>query len=85
VNRLFRLVPTAVTPAMMATAIREAIRPYSIAVAPLSSFKNFFGDGNHSNLSLFEMSGFTTNPHHPIIKARLVLKLRYLFKGLNFF
>jgi hypothetical protein len=29
------LVPTAVTPLMMATAIWAAIRPYSMAVAPL--------------------------------------------------
>ena len=31
-----RLVPTAVTPVMITTAIRAAIRPYSMAVAPRS-------------------------------------------------
>ena len=31
------LVPTAVTPVMMTTAMRAAIRPYSMAVAPDSS------------------------------------------------
>jgi hypothetical protein len=33
------LVPTAVTPVMMTTAIRAAIRPYSMAVAPDSFFR----------------------------------------------
>ena len=37
-NLLLRLVPTAVTAPMMTTAIRAAIRPYSMAVAPDSSF-----------------------------------------------
>jgi len=32
-----RLLPTAVKPAIAATAIRAAIKPYSIAVAPFSS------------------------------------------------
>ena len=35
------LVPTAVTPVMMTTEIRAAIKPYSIAIAPASSRKNF--------------------------------------------
>src|SRR6188768_3524812 len=34
------LVPSARAPPMMATAIRAAIKPYSMAVAPDSSFKN---------------------------------------------
>src|SRR5437773_2165405 len=34
-----RLVPTAVTPPMITTAIRAAIRPYSMAVAPDSSLQ----------------------------------------------
>src|ERR1043165_605099 len=36
-----RLVPTAVTPVMITTAIRAAIRPYSMAVAPDSSLQKF--------------------------------------------
>jgi hypothetical protein len=35
------LMPTAVTPLMMATAIRAAIRPYSMAVAPAWLRTNF--------------------------------------------
>ena len=35
-----RLVPTAVTAVIMTTAIRAAINPYSIAVAPHSSMAN---------------------------------------------
>jgi hypothetical protein len=38
-NVLDRLVPTAVTPVMMTTAIKAAIRPYSMAVAPDSFFR----------------------------------------------
>src|SRR5688572_30800549 len=37
-----RLPPRADTPAMMATPTRAAIRPYSIAVAPCSSFRKRF-------------------------------------------
>ncbi|KWF76747.1 hypothetical protein WL93_27190 [Burkholderia diffusa] len=36
---LLRLDPTDEAPAMMATAIRPAIRPYSIAVTPSSSLR----------------------------------------------
>ena len=36
-----RLLPTAVNAPIAATAIKAAIKPYSIAVAPLSSFKSF--------------------------------------------
>lgn len=39
VKVLLRLVPTDEAPAMMATAIRPAIRPYSIAVTPSSSLR----------------------------------------------
>jgi hypothetical protein len=35
-------VPTAVTAVMITTAMSAAIRPYSIAVAPASSVKNFW-------------------------------------------
>ena len=38
---LLRLVPTNWKAAMAATAISAAIRPYSIAVAPLSSLRSF--------------------------------------------
>jgi hypothetical protein len=41
VNWLFRLVPRPLTTAMIASAIPAAIKPYSIAVAPDSSDKNF--------------------------------------------
>jgi hypothetical protein len=41
VNCVFKLVPSPFTTAMIASAIPAAIRPYSIAVAPLSSDKNF--------------------------------------------
>src|SRR6185295_3488864 len=37
VNVVDRLVPTAVTAVMMTTAIKAAIKPYSMAVAPPSS------------------------------------------------
>src|SRR5262249_46405564 len=37
VNAVFRLLPMAVTAVMMTTAIRAAMRPYSIAAAPDSS------------------------------------------------
>jgi hypothetical protein len=38
-NVVFKLVPSVFTTAMMATEIPAAIRPYSMAVAPRSSFK----------------------------------------------
>ena len=41
VNWVFNPVPRPFTTAMMAKAIPAAIRPYSIAVAPDSSDKNF--------------------------------------------
>src|ERR1700727_1714776 len=40
VNLVFRLVPRPLTTAMIASAMPAAIRPYSIAVAPLSSLRN---------------------------------------------
>jgi hypothetical protein len=46
VNVLVNLLPIVVTAPMMTTAINEAIRPYSIAVAPESSRTNFFKDRN---------------------------------------
>jgi hypothetical protein len=36
--RAFRVVPSVVRPAIVTTAIRAAMRPYSIAVGPLQSF-----------------------------------------------
>ena len=39
VNVVERLVPTAVTAPMITTAMSAAMRPYSMAVAPLSSAK----------------------------------------------
>src|SRR6266436_5518902 len=44
VNVAWSRVPTVVTPAMMATAMRAAIRPYSIAVAPERSPNSFIID-----------------------------------------
>jgi hypothetical protein len=41
VNFSFRLVPNPLTTAMIASEMPAAIRPYSIAVAPDSSDKNF--------------------------------------------
>ena len=41
VNLSLRLVPRPLTTAIMASAIPAAIRPYSIAVAPDSSDRNF--------------------------------------------
>jgi hypothetical protein len=41
VNWVLRLVPSPLTIAMMARAMPAAIRPYSMAVAPASSAKNF--------------------------------------------
>jgi hypothetical protein len=41
VNLFFRLVPSPLTIAMIARAMPAAINPYSMAVAPLSSAKNF--------------------------------------------
>jgi hypothetical protein len=41
VNLAFRLVPRPFTMAMIASEMPAAIRPYSIAVAPDSSDKNF--------------------------------------------
>jgi|ERR1700684_1265563 hypothetical protein len=40
-NMVFRLLPSPLTTAMIASAIPAAISPYSIAVAPDSSDKNF--------------------------------------------
>ena len=40
VNTEFKLPPTVVTAVTMTTAIRPAIKPYSMAVAPDSSFRN---------------------------------------------
>src|SRR5271169_4113833 len=42
VKVLVSLVPTVVTAAIITTAISEAIRPYSMAVAPELSLANFF-------------------------------------------
>jgi hypothetical protein len=39
-NVVLRLVPTPFTAAMIATAMPDAMRPYSMAVAPESSFRN---------------------------------------------
>lgn len=41
VNTVFRLVPRPLTTAIIASAIPAAIRPYSMAVAPHSSARNF--------------------------------------------
>ena len=41
VNWVLRVVPRPLTTAMIASAIPAAMRPYSIAVAPASSDKNF--------------------------------------------
>jgi hypothetical protein len=41
VNLAVRFVPTVVNAVMITTEINAAIRPYSIAVAPDSSFKKF--------------------------------------------
>src|SRR6266550_9251349 len=41
VNLSLRLVPSPLTTAMMASEMPAAIRPYSIAVAPESSARNF--------------------------------------------
>ena len=41
VNLVFRLVPRPLTTAMIASEMPAAIRPYSMAVAPDSSFQNF--------------------------------------------
>ena len=41
VNMVFRLLPRLFTMVIMARAIPAAIRPYSIAVAPDSSDRNF--------------------------------------------
>jgi hypothetical protein len=49
VKVLVRLLPTTATEAMITSAISEAIRPYSIAVAPDSSRTNFFKDENILN------------------------------------
>jgi len=43
-NVVFRLVPSAATTAMMATAMPAANRPYSIAAAPCSSARKFHSD-----------------------------------------
>ena len=40
VNWVFKVVPSPLTAAMIASAMPAAIRPYSIAVAPASSDKN---------------------------------------------
>jgi hypothetical protein len=39
-NMVFRLLPSPLTTAMIASAIPAAISPYSMAVAPDSSFQN---------------------------------------------
>ena len=39
-NLPFKVVPIALTVAMITTEMPAAIRPYSIAVAPESSFRN---------------------------------------------
>lgn len=41
-NVVVRFVPTSVTEAIITTAIRAAIKPYSMAVTPASSLKKFF-------------------------------------------
>jgi hypothetical protein len=41
VKLVVRFVPTVVKAVMITTAVNPAIRPYSMATAPDSSFKNF--------------------------------------------
>ena len=40
-KKAFKLVPKAVTAMIITNAIKAASSPYSIAIAPSSSFKNF--------------------------------------------
>ncbi len=49
-----RLPPTAVKAPMQATATKAAMRPYSMAVAPLSSFRNFANFVHISDISYFQ-------------------------------
>ncbi len=49
-----RLVPTALKAPMQATATKAAMRPYSMAVAPLSSFRNFANSVHISYISYFQ-------------------------------
>ena len=53
---VFRLVPTAVRPVMITTAIRAAINPYSMAVAPSVYLVNFFHQRDHRK-TLFAIPG----------------------------
>ena len=53
-NVAFRLVPTVVIVATAATAIRAAIKPYSIAVAPSSFLKGLINFANISKPPLAE-------------------------------
>jgi hypothetical protein len=49
-----RLVPTALKAPMQATETKAAMRPYSMAVAPLSSFRNFANFVHISYISYFQ-------------------------------
>jgi hypothetical protein len=48
-NCVVRFVPTSVTAVMITTAINEAIRPYSMAVTPASSFYKAKQKGFHDS------------------------------------
>lgn len=52
-NLLLSLVPSPFTAAMIASAMPAAIKPYSIAVAPVSSRQNFVS--NRTNPSPFHI------------------------------
>ena len=60
-NLLLRLVPSPLTTVIIASAMPAAIRPYSIAVAPDSSAKNFdrerFNLASQGCLGKFPMRG----------------------------
>jgi hypothetical protein len=63
-NVVLRLVPVPLSPAMMATPIPDAIRPYSMAVAPDSSLKKGYQSLTHyPALQCFSI--------HPLIGHRL--------------
>lgn len=61
VNLVLRLEPSPLTTAIIASAMPAAIRPYSIAVAPDSSAKNFdrerFNSASQGCLGKFPMRG----------------------------
>ncbi|MDB5596930.1 MAG: hypothetical protein JWM36_3891 [Hyphomicrobiales bacterium] len=72
VNLAVKLVPTDETTAMITTAMRPAISPYSIAVAPDSLVKKLEISERMRRSFSFKRAGRTCTPEHSVKSTRRV-------------